>query len=168
MQDQQGLTLLELMVVLLIIGLATTGVSLALRDSSGTQIEREAQRLVAKLEAARAQSRTSGQTLVWRPLSDGFVIETLVPPAPTPQSLQQLQRMGQATPNTQKEAWLQANTQATILVPSGAGPQAVVVLGPEPIVSPVQISLRLTTPQNNANPMLRIGTDGLRPFEVLP
>ena len=62
MQRQRGLTLLELMVVLLIIGFATTGVTLALRDTSQTQLEREAQRLVAKLEAARARSRTTRST----------------------------------------------------------------------------------------------------------
>ena len=50
MRRQQGLTLLELMVVLLIIGFATAGVALALRDSSQTQLEREAQRLIAVLE----------------------------------------------------------------------------------------------------------------------
>jgi type II secretion system protein H len=74
MQRQQGLTLLELLVVLAIIGFAMAGVSLALRDSSQTQLEREAQRLVAVLEAARAQSRTSGIALIWQATPDGFVI----------------------------------------------------------------------------------------------
>ena len=160
MQRQQGLTLLELMVVLLIIGFATAGVALALRDSSQTQLEREAQRLVAKLEAARAQSRTSGQTMVWVPTADGFVIDTLP-------------RM--ANRNVAKEVWLQANTQASIDVPSNASGTGV-VLGPEPILSPIQISLRIsadmtltnTNKQANQPNTLRIGTDGLKPFEVLP
>ena len=160
MQRQQGLTLLELMVVLLIIGFATAGVALALRDSSQTQLEREAQRLVAKLEAARAQSRTSGQTMVWVPAADGFVIDTLP-------------RM--ANRNVAKEVWLQANTQASIDVPSNASGTGV-VLGPEPILSPIQISLRIsadmtltnTNKQANQQNTLRIGTDGLKPFEVLP
>ena len=42
MQRQQGLTLLELLVVLAIIGFAMAGVSLSLRDSNQTQLEREA------------------------------------------------------------------------------------------------------------------------------
>lgn len=155
MQRQQGLTLLELMVVLLIIGLVTTTASLALRDSTQTQLEREAQRLVAKLEAARAQSRTSGQTMVWQPSVAGYVIG-FVPQAPQTTALQ--------------EAWLQAGTQATIDVPQGASSNVGVVLGPEPVLTPVQITLRLTSEKSNTEApiTLRIGTDGLRPFEVLP
>jgi general secretion pathway protein H len=164
MQRQQGLTLLELMVVLLIIGFVTTGVALALRDSSQTQLEREAQRLVAKLEAARAQSRTSGQTFVWQPSAEGFVIE------PLPRAANQ---------TVSKEVWLQANTQATIDIPANASATGV-VLGPEPILSPIQISLYIggdlannnanTTNSSNVNQpyTLRIGTNGLTPFEVLP
>lgn len=155
MQRQQGLTLLELMVVLLIIGFATTGVSLALRDNSQTQLEREAQRLVAKLEAARAQSRTSGQTMVWHPSAEGFMITTL------PQTL---------TSSALKEPWLQPNTQARIEMPQGIAANAGVVLGPEPVLAPIQISLRIHAEKSNGQTpnSLRIGTDGLRPFEVLP
>ena len=162
MQRQQGLTLLELMVVLLIISFATTGVALALRDSSQTQLEREAQRLIAKLEAARAQSRTSGLTLVWQPTSEGFVIGTL--PRAANQALT-------------REVWLQANTQATLEVPANTAATGV-VLGPEPILSPIQISLSISgdmaNTQANTNSdvsqpkTLRIGTNGLKPFEVLP
>ena len=155
MQRQQGLTLLELMVVLLIMGLVITTASLALRDSAQTQLEREAQRLVAKLEAARAQSRTSGQTMVWQPSEVGFVIGFL-PQAPQTTALQ--------------ETWLQAGTQASIDFPQGTAANVGVVLGPEPVLSPIQISLRLGSAKSadSATRTLRIGTDGLRPFEVLP
>jgi general secretion pathway protein H len=162
MQRQQGLTLLELMVVLLIISFATTGVALALRDSSQTQLEREAQRLIAKLEAARAQSRTSGQTFVWQPSAEGFVIGTL---------------SRAANQALTREVWLQANTQATLEVPANTAATGV-VLGPEPILSPIQISLSISgdmaNTQANTNSdvsqpkTLRIGTNGLKPFEVLP
>ncbi len=151
MQRQRGLTLLELMVVLLIIGFATAGVALALRDSSQTQLEREAQRLVAKLEAGRAQSRTSGQTLVWRPTATGFVFDSLPRVANQPVT---------------QDVWLQANTQVTIDVPANASATGV-VLGPEPILSPIQITLRIQADKANAS-TLRIGTNGLKPFEVLP
>ena len=43
----KGFTLLELLVVVALIAMATAGVSLSLRDSRQTQLEREAQRLVA-------------------------------------------------------------------------------------------------------------------------
>ena len=39
-----GFTLLELLVVVAIIAIATAGVSFAVRDSAGTQLEREAAR----------------------------------------------------------------------------------------------------------------------------
>ena len=43
----RGFTLLELLVVVAIIAIASAGVSFALRDSQATQLEREAQRLAA-------------------------------------------------------------------------------------------------------------------------
>ena len=61
----RGFTLLELLVVVAIIAIATAGVSFALRDSEATQLEREAQRLAALLESARAQSRSSGVPVRW-------------------------------------------------------------------------------------------------------
>jgi general secretion pathway protein H len=144
MQRQRGLTLLELLVVLAIIGFAMTGVSLSLRDSSQTQLEREAQRLVAILEAARAQSRTSGTALVWQPTTDGFAIRP--------------------EPLGRTDTWLAPGTQARV-----SNNLNLVVLGPEPILLPVQITLQEPAKRNEptAN-TLRIGTDGVRPFEVLP
>ncbi|MBU3648326.1 MAG: type II secretion system protein GspH [Limnohabitans sp.] len=144
MQRQRGLTLLELLVVLAIIGFAMKGVSLSLRDSSQTQLEREAQRLVAILEAARVQSRTSGNALVWQPTPDGFAIRP--------------------EPLGRTDTWLTQGTQAHV-----SNSLNLVVLGPEPILVPVQITLHAPSTRNEptAN-TLRIGTDGVRPFEVLP
>lgn len=154
MQRQQGLTLLELLVVLAIIGFAMAGVSLSLRDSSQTQIEREAQRLVAVLEAARAQSRTSGVALIWQPTAEGFVIR----PALAPNPAQATNPMA-----ARSEKWLAMGTQASV---SAAN---LVALGPEPILTAARITLSVAT-TNSAKPAtsLSIGTDGLRPFQVLP
>ena len=140
MHRQRGLTLLELLVVLAIIGFAMAGVSLSLRDSRQTQLEREAQRLMAVLEAGRAQSRTSGVALIWQATPDGFVIR----PA---QSF-----AAQAnTPRT--ESWLTVGTQA--------------VVGPEPIITPTRITLSAPATQSGqAIPSLSLATDGLRPFQV--
>lgn len=148
MQRQQGLTLLELLVVLAIIGFSVAGVSLSLRDSSQTQIEREAQRLVAVLEAARAQSRTSGVALIWEASPEGFVIQN---------------NNKSIAPRTQ--TWLTAGTQATVSTTTGN----LVVLGPEPILAPARITLSAaTTSTSKPSPSLSIGTDGLQPFRVMP
>ncbi len=149
MQRQHGLTLLELLVVLAIIGLAMAGVSFSLRDSSQTHIEREAHRLVAILEATRAQSRTSGVSLIWQASAEGFVV-----------------RPALSTPThafaTRNETWLTAGMQAQVSTANNAATANWVVLGPEPIVPPVRITL------STATATLSIGTDGLQPFRVLP
>jgi general secretion pathway protein H len=164
MQRQRGLTLLELLVVLAIIGFAMAGVSLAMRDSSQTQLEREAQRLTAQLEAARAQSRTSGVALIWRTTADGYDITSAVAGS------------GLAT---RREAWLSPSTQANVN-PNASNVNATaanwVVLGPEPIIAPASITLTVASePGNTVNAssapklqQLRIATDGLRPFQVMP
>src|SRR5450830_1066242 len=73
----RGFTLLELIVVIAIIAIATAAVSFALRDSSQAQLDREADRLAALLESARAQSRASGVAVRWRPVEGSFVFDGL-------------------------------------------------------------------------------------------
>ena len=163
MQRQQGLTLLELLVVLAIIGFAMAGVSLSLRDSSQTQIEREAQRLIAVLEAARAQSRTSGVALIWQVTPEGFVIR--------PAIASNLTENNPITART--ETWLTAGTLAVVSTATAsannATPANLVVLGPEPILAPARITLSAAaTDTGKPSPSLSIGTDGLQSFRVMP
>lgn len=132
----RGFTLLELMVVVAIIAIATAGVSLALRDSTATQLEREAQRLSALLESGRAQSRTSGALVVWRTTENGFRFEGLAP---------------QALPTQ----WLASDTQVR--------GTAALLLGPDPIIGAQEVWI---TSANQPERALRIATDGLRPFAV--
>jgi len=175
MQRQQGLTLLELLVVLAIIGFSLAGVSLSLRDSNQTQLEREAQRLVAVLEAARAQSRTSGMALIWQPTADGFVIRPALAPNQALSNTAPFSATGNtASPiATRNEPWLTNGTQATTSTATqntnNTTPTNLVVLGPEPILAPARITLSVAT-SNSAKPApsLSIGTDGLRPFQVVP
>jgi general secretion pathway protein H len=164
MQRQQGLTLLELLVVLAIIGFAVGLVSLSLRDSSQTQLERESQRLVAVLEAARAQSRTSGVALIWQATPEGFVIR----PAVASNLAQNNNPIAART-----ETWLSAGTQAVVSAATtstnNAAPANLVVLGPEPILAPSRITLSAATANTSKpSPSLSIGTDGLQPFRVMP
>ena len=135
-----GFTLLELLVVIAIIAVATAGVSLSLRDSSQTALEREAQRLAVLFESARAQSRASGTAVIWRPTVDGFRFEGLRPDAlPT--------------------RWLDAGTRPGANVP--------IQLGPEPIIGAQAVDI-VASGQGDTQParVLRIATDGLRPFAV--
>ena len=164
MQRQRGLTLLELLVVLAIIGLAMAGVSLSLRDSSQTQLEREAQRLVAVLEAARAQSRTSGIALIWQATPEGFVIRPALAAMPNNTNTSApVQTASPIAPRT--ETWLTVGTQAMVR----AAPANLVVLGPEPILTSARITLSVATANPaKPTPALSIGTDGLTPFQVVP
>jgi general secretion pathway protein H len=135
-----GFTLLELLVVVAIIAVATAGVTLSLRDSSQTALEREAQRLAVLFESARAQSRASGTAVFWRPTLDGFRFEGLPPGAlPT--------------------RWLEAGTRA--------GANLAIQLGPEPIIGAQAVDI-LSGGQDQGQParVLRIATDGLRPFAL--
>ncbi len=136
-----GFTLLELLVVVAIIAIATAGVSFALRDSSETQLEREAQRLAALFESARAQSRATGVPVRWRPTADGFLFEGLPP---------------EALPS----GWLSEGTVARLAQTTPA-----LLLGPEPIIGAQAVVLSRADQPARA---LRIGTDGLRPFIVEP
>lgn len=141
---QRGFTLLELMVVVAIVAMATAGVSLALRDSDATQLEREALRLSALLESARAQSRTSGVPMMWRSTGTGFEI------------------FGNAPQKRERDpgrSWLSDGTRVMITQPAGA---QTLVLGPEPLIA----AQRLVLMQGERR--LVLGTDGLSPFAVIP
>src|ERR1700752_5255902 len=74
-----GFTLLELMGVVAIVAIASAGVSFALRDAAGAPRERDAQRLAALLESARAKSRLTGQPVRWVPTPDAFRFDGLPP-----------------------------------------------------------------------------------------
>lgn len=133
---QAGFSLIELLVVVSIIAIASAGVAFAVRDSAGASLERDAQRLAALLEAARAQSRLTGQPVRWVAREDGFRFEGL-PPESLP------------------HGWLATSTRV-------AG-TAVLVLGPEPIIGPQAVILVSSGQPVQA---LRVATDGLRPFTV--
>lgn len=134
---QRGFTLIELMVVVAIIAVATAGVAFTLRDDSGSRLEQEARRLSALFESARAQSRTTGVPVVWHAVEGGFRFEGL-PDGSLPQQ------------------WLYQDTT----VVQGPGR---IVLGPEPIIGPQQVVLGSTA---GGGRTLLIATDGLRAFQI--
>lgn len=133
-----GFTLLELLVVVSIIAIASAGVAFAVRDTTGAPLERDAQRLAALLESARARSRLTGQPVRWVAVDTGFRFEGLP---------------REALP----EHWLAADTRVV-----GRG---VLVLGPEPVIGPQSVELASAGRPDRS---IRIATDGLRPFTVAP
>jgi general secretion pathway protein H len=132
-----GFTLVELLVVVAIIAIGSAGVSFALRDSQGAQLEREGQRLAALLESARAQSRATGVPVRWQATEGGFRFEGL-------------------DPGTLPDQWLSSETVV-------AGGDDTLVLGPDPIIGRQQVVI---AESNAPGRRLRIATDGLRPFQV--
>ncbi|QIL70124.1 prepilin-type N-terminal cleavage/methylation domain-containing protein [Diaphorobacter sp. HDW4B] len=132
----RGFTLLELLVVLSIVALATVGVSFAMRDNGATELQREGERLAVLLETARAQSRASGTAVRWRTTEQGFLFEGL--------------------PNLKlPERWLTNGTRTS-------GPSQL-WLGPEPIISAQQVWVVNDAVPGRA---IRVGTDGVRAFTV--
>jgi general secretion pathway protein H len=138
----QGFTLLELLVVVALIAVATAGVSVSLRDSAHSALQRDAERLAVLLETGRAQARANGLPVVWRTQDNApnavqsFVFEGLPPPG-LPQN------------------WLADSTRAT--------PGSAITLGPEPLIEPQAVAL--SAPQSPGQ-TLWVVTDGLRPFKV--
>ncbi len=131
-------TLLELLVVLAIVALATAGAVQALRDPDREALQREGERLAALLESGRAWSRSSGQALAWQEAPGGF-------------------RFAGRQPPDAPQAWLREG----IAVEWPAATRAL-VLGPEPIIAAQAVVLRL------GRERLRLATDGLQPFAVNP
>ncbi len=136
----RGFTLLELLVVVALIAVATAGVRFSLQGSADSALERDAERLANLLETARAQARANGSAVVWRAQSrgdsQGFVFEGLPPPG-LPRD------------------WLAASTRAA--------PGTAVTLGPEPLMAPRAVALFSSTRPER---QLWVVTDGLRPFRV--
>ena len=140
-RPQRGFTLLELIVVVALVAIATAVASLSLRDPSASRLEQEAARLAALLESARAEARSTGIAARWEPLTEqpdgaGFRFVGLAP--------------SEALPTH----WLQNGTAAQVI-----GSTAV-VLGPEPMIGEQRIVLSLQDQR------LMLATDGVGPFVV--
>src|SRR5262249_46553258 len=134
-----GFTLVELLVVIALVAVASGLVSLALRDPNANRLDQEGARLAALLESARAEARASGLAVPREPQQphEGFRFVGL-PPG-----------------DKLREHWLNEGVSAGIV-----GARAV-VLGPEPFIPAQRIVLSL------GDRRLTLATDGLGPFEVV-
>ncbi len=140
----QGFTLIELLIVVTLVVIASAVATLALRDPAAARLEREAARLAALLETARAEARGAGLPARWVPGGDapGFRFVGL------PAAL--------ALPS----AWLDDSVRAEVLTTQGR--VAAAVLGPEPVIGAQRIVLSLDAQR------VELATDGLGPFAVAP
>jgi len=132
----RGFTLIELLVVVALIAIGTAVATLALPDLSTTRLEREAERLVAILESARAEARVSGVAARWEPTAEGFRFVGLSEKLELPTH------------------WLHDGVSGEIV-----GARAV-ILGPEPLIGSQRIVLRIDERS------IAVTTDGLAPFGV--
>lgn len=130
-----GFSLLELMVVIALIAVGVGAASLALPDSQARLLQREADRLAALLEAARAQSRAAGVPVIWQAQAGGFAWRGLPPGVNLPTH------------------WLHDSTRAEGL--------AELRLGPDPVIGPQTLTLASGQP---VSARVQVLTDGLRPF----
>jgi len=129
------------MVVVAMIAVTTAVVAFAIPDPSSTRLEREAARLIALLESARTQARAGAMTVLWVPQSNGPDADYQflgLPPALMPPL-----------------KWLEPEVKAEVV-----GGRSI-VLGPEPVIGPQSVILRMEDKQ------IIVGTDGLSAFDVI-
>ncbi len=138
---ERGFTLIELMVVVALIAIASAVVSLALRDPASTRLDHEGARLVALLEAARTEARASGLPASWEP-------------RPQQVGAEGFRFIGLPSSSELPSHWLNPGVSAEVV-----GARAL-VLGPEPLIGAQTIVLRLDDQR------LTLQTDGLGPFAV--
>lgn len=131
--------------VVAIIAIASAGVMFAIPDASATALERDAQRLAALLDSARAQSRASGLAVVWRATPEGFKFEGL--PQAKNASTGEMVDLVKFPTN-----WLSIDTRVD--------ESSRLALGPEPIIARQEVVLL------NAARSLTLATDGIRPFAI--
>ena len=124
----RGFTLLELLLVIAIIAVASAGVSFAMRDSAQTQLEREAVRLAALLESGRTRSMASGVPVRWRTTATGFTFDGL----PT---------------GSLPEAWLSADITAAM-----PGPEPIIARQSVRLVASSQPNRALTVGTDGVRP----------------
>ncbi len=130
------------MVVLALIAIAVGVVSLSLRDSRSTRLDREAARLAALLETARAEARVAGLPVRFMLTPDG--------------GEQQFRFTGLPPSRTMPTRWLDDEVVAQV-----GDDRAAVVLGPEALIGRQRVLLRIDDFR------IEVGTDGLQPFAVL-
>ena len=150
----RGFTLIELMVVLVVLGVAASLITLSMAATRGHALESAAENLSVTLEEARWQAVATGRRIAWQ----------------APQSAAQPQWYEQA-PGSSGAPWQPRATPAATVVLEGitvtlaqplaaGGTAARLVLGPEPVGAAACILL------TQDSQTLAIVSDGVAPFAV--
>jgi general secretion pathway protein H len=135
--------MIEVMVVVALIAIAAGVVSLSLRDGSADRLEREAARLSALLESARAEARASALPVRW---------------LLTPESSEHAFRFVGLPPSRKMPTqWLDSGVVARF-----DDNLTSLALGPEALIGAQGVQLQLDRQR------VHISTDGLRPFSAQP
>lgn len=153
-----GFTLLELLIVVALIAVASAVASLALPDPAASRLEQEAARLATLLEAGRAQSRALGLPVRWTPgPAPAREAATLDDSPATPEAFH---FAGLPSGHGLPLRWLVvAGEPLQIVLPEG---QAWIPLGPEPVIGPQRVVLGLGARR------MAVASDGIGPFRVVP
>jgi general secretion pathway protein H len=146
-----------LLVVLALIAIASGVVSLALRDPAASALDRDAVRLAALLEAARAESRAMGipGRFELRTTGTGQTMDAPVTIAGEAPAAGPYRFVGLPEAARAPARWLDPNVSAEVV-----GARAV-ILGPEPILPAQRVVLKL------GDRRVVVATDGLGPFAPL-
>ncbi len=147
---RRGFTLLELLVILAIVAVSVGIATVALRDGTATALERDAVRLAALLEMARAESRVTGTVVRWVPGNGQGRAQANQAGAAN----EDFRFIGLSALQTLPTRWLDGRVTARVL--GGA----TVLLGPEAIVPAQRVVLSLEDQR------LELATDGLAPFAI--
>jgi general secretion pathway protein H len=146
----RGFTLIELMVVLAIVAIGVAVVALALRDPTLDRLERDATRLAALLEMARAEARASGLPVAWVPAAAAREGATGLAGQSAP-----FHFVGLSAKTSLPSQWLDPRVQAQVI----SGPT--LRLGPEAILPPQRVLLSLDGQR------IEVASDGLEAFGVV-
>ncbi|GGY04345.1 GspH/FimT family pseudopilin [Paludibacterium paludis] len=68
----RGFSLIEVMVVLVIVGIASAAISVSVTPNAADTLRLDARELAARLSAAQHEARLDGRVIVWQPLGDGY------------------------------------------------------------------------------------------------
>ncbi|NYT70644.1 type II secretion system minor pseudopilin GspH [Pusillimonas noertemannii] len=139
---QQGFTLLEMMIVLVIIGIATAMASVSAFGNTGARaLRQDAMRLAQLFTAAQVEARASGQAIVWQHNGQGYQFtrlpRRLILPARMAARSHQVQDTGLGASTVLRPREWSSEEPVTVRIQ----PEDRLVFGPDWISGPMRMEL---------------------------